>query len=213
MNAVLIGLVLSFFVPSLVPVVSLRAAPSRGCRADTSTSRIVQVRMYSQSRLPEAGLVAMFDTTNRIWLSYGVRIEPGGGADAVVVVVSDAPIRNTPRRTVLGTTLFVKGHATPNISLSLGSAEQLAASMDMTPAFESRPPADRDEILLRMLGVALAHEIGHYLMDTERHSSSGLLQSAISTRDLQGGQLSHLGLTDDQQRLLCDGRPSARRDH
>ena len=156
----------------------------------------------------------MFDTTNRIWLSYGVRIEPGGGADAVVVVVSDTPIRHTPYGpTVLGTTLFVEGHATPNISLSLGSAEQLAASINMAPPFESRPSADRDEILLRMLGVALAHEIGHYLMDTERHSSSGLLQSAISTHDLQGEQLSHLGLTDDQQRRLCDGRQSAPRDN
>jgi hypothetical protein len=212
MNAVLVGLVL--FVPSLVPLLGPHAVPTRGCRTDASPSRVVQVRLYSKSRLPEAGLVAMFDTTNRIWLSYGVRIEPGGGADAVVVVVSDTPIRHTPYGpTVLGTTLFVEGHATPNISLSLGSAEQLAASINMAPPFESRPSADRDEILLRMLGVALAHEIGHYLMDTERHSSSGLLQSAISTHDLQGEQLSHLGLTDDQQRRLCDGRQSAPRDN
>jgi hypothetical protein len=170
--------------------------------------------MCSRSRLPETRLVAMLDTTNRVWLRYGVRIDAANGEDALEVVVSDAPLPDTPTRpTALGSTLFIKGHATANIRLSLGSAEELATATDMTPPFGSRPRADRDVILLRMLGVALAHELGHYVMDTAHHSREGLLQSAISPQDLQGLTLSHLGLTDDQQRLVCLGRPPDRHEN
>jgi hypothetical protein len=105
--------------------------------------------------------------------------------------------------TVLGTTLFVEGHAMGNIRLSLAAAEELADTGDMTPPIRSRPPVDRDGILIRVLGVALAHELGHYLLDTPHHASEGLLQAVLSLRDMMEVKLPHLGLTDEQQQLVC----------
>jgi hypothetical protein len=207
MTALLIGVLLPF-VPLFVPLLGGPAAATRGCRADVTAPRMVGIRVYSRSRLSEASLLALLDTANRVWRPYGVRIVPATDRDAVVVVVSDGTTQNMLiGPAVLGSTLFVEGHAMPNIALSLGAAEGLAATMDLTPSFDSRPAADRDAILLRMLGVALAHEMGHYLMDTARHSREGLLQSAISPHDLQAVELSHLGLTDEQRRLVCLGPP------
>ena len=107
--------------------------------------------------------------------------------------------------------MFVEGHAKGNIRLSLDAAEGLAATANMTPTFSERPLPQRDEVLVRMLGVALAHELGHYLLDTMQHSSGGLLQQILSVRDMQNVDLSHLGLTSDQQQRVClAGSPAGR---
>ncbi len=55
----------------------------------------------------------------------------------------------------------------------------------------------------RVLGVALAHEIGHYLLDTRTHASSGLLRAAIPAAELFEPRLAQLGLGREQASLLC----------
>jgi len=170
--------------------------------------------MYSRSRLNDRDLRTIVMITNRVWLPYGVKLESATGPDSIVVVVSGRSLQQTwfgP--TVLGTTMFVEGHAKGNVQLSLDAAEALAAAANMTPLFSERPLPQRDEMLVRMLGVALAHELGHYLLDTMEHSSAGLLQQVLSVRDMQSVDLSHLGLTDDQQRRVCLPRSPAGRDN
>jgi hypothetical protein len=58
-------------------------------------------------------------------------------------------------------------------------------------------------ILARMLGVALAHEFGHYLLDTTEHSSQGLLRRMLRVSDMQQANPDYLTLTDEQQHQLC----------
>jgi hypothetical protein len=64
-----------------------------------------------------------------------------------------------------------------------------------------------------MMGVALAHELGHYLLDTTHHSTAGLLRESLSVSDLAHPNPAHLRLTDKQQRRICiDGNMSRRPD-
>ena len=101
------------------------------------------------------------------------------------------------------------GHAEPRIHLWLGAAEALASRADVSaPPFRVRSREDRDATLTQMLGVALAHEIGHYLLDTSHHAPNGLLQPVISLRDFEAPDLTHLRLNPDQRRQLCLRRPA-----
>jgi hypothetical protein len=106
--------------------------------------------------------------------------------------------------TVLGTTLFSKGHATPFIRLWLGAAEAVANGSDAEgQPFRMRPREERNSILLAIMGVALAHELAHYLLDTAHHSPGGLLRASLSVRELEHADPARLGLTVQQQRLIC----------
>ena len=156
--------------------------------------------------MDQAGLTALLDVTNRIWLPYGVRIEPVTDVDAVALVVSEGQGASAfaDVRAVLGETLFTRHHATPYIRLWLGAAQ---AAADASPvggiAFSALRREERDAILRRMMGVALAHELAHYLLDTEKHSPRGLLRGALPVRDLQHPDVTRLELSWPQQGRLC----------
>jgi len=167
--------------------------------------RVLPITIYNRSRMREAELDVIVDMADRLWRPYGVTI--ASGAPHGVAVIVDA---GTPRRdqfglppTVLGTTLFSDGHAKPYIHLWVAAAEAVATADSDGRRFSAMPPLQRDAVLLPMLGVALAHELGHYLLDTARHSRDGLLQTALSLRELRDPSPQRLALTGQQQRALC----------
>jgi hypothetical protein len=174
--------------------------------------RVVPVRVFNQSDMPDVGLARLIDVANRIWNPYGISFERGtDDSRGVVVVVGDRanPAAGYRRFTpVLGTTLFSDGHAQPYIHLSPAVAELMAgeiAHVDAGLPFPSRLPAERDRILQQILGTALAHEMAHLLLDTAHHSAAGLLRSGLRLRDAMSGYLAELALTSDQLGRLCDG--------
>jgi len=182
-----------------------RHAPCPGA-AEAVAPRVEVVRVYNQSRLTDASVAAILQSANRLWLPYGVVLEQGTTADAIAVIIRAAPARPDGKtgRMTLGTTLFTEGHATPYIQLSLSAAEQVAADAGTQgDGFLARPGVQRDAVLLRMLGVALAHELGHYLLDFSGHSSDGLLKLSLRARDFEYPDPARLSLTGEQQALLC----------
>ena len=183
------------------------------CCETGGQSRVVQLTLRNHSRMGDADVGDVLAVANRIWTPYRVGVELGTGPGAVTVVLIDgrhlAP--QDVSVSVLGTTLFARGHALPFISLSLAAAEALADDSDLgVIPFRAQSAERRNGILRRMLGVFLAHEIGHYLLDTTRHSPAGLLQAALSTRELAFPQPSHLTLTPAQRRQLCSCIDAAR---
>lgn len=160
--------------------------------------------MYNQSQLSQASLASMLEVANRIWRPYGISIDGGPSADGVTVVVSPSTLPSDPSGAVLGTTLFAEGHATPYVRLWLGAAEIFAgdADADRIP-FNRLPPEQHDAVLAQIMGVALAHELGHYLLDTARHSPRGLLRTRLRLHDVQDLDRADLSLTQEQQRLFC----------
>ena len=53
-----------------------------------------------------------------------------------------------------------------------------------------------------MLGRALAHEIGHYLLRTPGHSKSGLMRAAQTAADLIRDDRGPFRVTEVQRRLV-----------
>jgi hypothetical protein len=96
---------------------------------------------------------------------------------------------------------FIYGWGTPK---RLPAGQKLRAR-----PFLMRSREERNTIVLQMMGVALAHELGHYLLDTTHHSAAGLLRESLSVSDLAYPNPAHLRLTDKQQRRICiDGTMS-----
>ena len=121
----------------------------------------------------------------RIWAQYDVSLvteENGRCAavtpDAVTVTIDlgrDSGLGNEG----LGAIQFASdGTPASAIALNFDAVSRIATSapfMGLHPALW--PAGLRDEIIARALGRALAHEIGHYLLRSPHHASSGLMQA------------------------------------
>ena len=175
------------------------------CGTETAAPRVALLKVYNQSRLTDTDVAGILENAGRLWMPYGVTLASGSGEGAISVVIrTTAPPDDKSGHKTMGTTLFFEGHATPYIQLSLQAAEQVAdAARSGDVSFASRPFQERQAILLRMMGVALAHELGHYLLDTPVHSSQGLLRRALAARDFEYPQSARLSLTGEQQALIC----------
>jgi len=197
----------------IIPLLGCFAAPSRAASPErerisdcaTEAARVVGLKIYNQPDIGATTINRILEMTNRIWNPYGICIEPSTDSDAISVIISGARTGGAIdfRPAVLGDTLFSDGHATPYIHLWPANAEALAASAEIEGRpFASRSRVERDLILVQMLGVVLAHELGHYLLDTNSHSAAGLLRPTLSVSDLAFPKPGHLRLTHEQQRQL-----------
>jgi hypothetical protein len=194
----------------------LLLAPSGGrsiaACTEPSASRVLHVRVYNQTTLTSVGVEWMLEVANRLWSRYGVSLDlnPGAGDLAIVLQSGSSSVLSDSQPMVLGTTLFSEGHATPYIRLSLKHSEAAAEDVQFSgPSFMERSETQRVAILTRILGVALAHELGHYLLDMAGHTRTGLLQKSLKPRDFVEANPAILALTIDQQHRLCPARPAA----
>jgi hypothetical protein len=186
------------------------APPCQDCsECEGAQPRVVGLRIYNQPAISDADVNRILQMANQIWNRYGVTVEPSTRADAVAVIISRRTTAGATdfRPSVLGDTLFSDGHATPYIHLWPANAEALATGSDIGGRpFISRPREERDAILVRMLGVALAHELAHYLLDTTSHAAAGLLRNPIGVNELASADPAHLRLSRQQQQLICRER-------
>jgi len=186
--------------------ISERCQECPECASEGVRPRVVGLRIYNQPDISAAGIERILAIANRIWNPYGVTIEASTREDAITVVLSRSRTASPTsfRPAVLGDTLFSDGHATPYIHLWPANAEALATGAEIEGRpFVSRSRPERDLILVQMLGVALAHELAHYLLDTTSHSTVGLLRGTLGVNDLAFPKPGHLRLTHDQQRRMC----------
>jgi hypothetical protein len=172
---------------------------------------VLPMHLYNQSRLRPQDLDVIARIADEVWRRYRVRVvsaEPAAASLRVTVVARTSPQAGTQGPIVVASTVFVHGHATPTMYLWLGSAERLAARRPGERDFSELPRNLQNLLLSRMLGVSLAHEIGHYLLDSASHSARGLLRATLSTLQMIDPRLKDLGLDDQQVASLCDRVPA-----
>ena len=156
-------------------VALVRADSHTTLRLTFDTARIVNPAVRANA-LKEAA---------RIWKRYDVSLltEDDGqcvlaGAAAVSVTI-DVGHDPASGATGLGAIQFAPdGTPASDIVLNYDAVKRIATSapfMGLHPALW--PAGLREEIVARALGRALAHEIGHYLLRSPHHTSSGLMQA------------------------------------
>jgi hypothetical protein len=192
------------------PAHTAPAVPARSCQ---DTSQPLPVRVSNGTTLNDRHLRIIAGIVEAIWSPYGVRFDWRGRASGGVEVVIDSGTLPPGRGAValpVASIDFVDGMATSRIRVSHGNARVLAARARLNDrSFVTLPPPLQAELIARMLGVAVAHELGHYLLNARSHSVQGLLRPNIPTSQLMDGNPRHLRLTAEQVAVLCQGMKRA----
>jgi len=151
---------------------------------------------------------AMEEVTH-IWAEYGVDIQavnPGEPRrdDAVRLSVVLANLPNTPTAPgMLGSIPFLDDTPEPVIILYPRAITTLVSGVKVSALPDHDWPfLLRDLIEGRVLGRALAHEVGHYLLRSRQHSSLGLMRARQSTFDLVSLDRRHFTLSTVELRRL-----------
>jgi hypothetical protein len=198
-----------------------RAVPALTTAGSTGGDVLVRVRLVTNGHLTASQVKDLCHEVERIWAGYGVRldwrhrrhlIDPLDPGHLAVVLVEG------------------------------GSSRQLASLHPIRTSYSYDPPYDRPDAVIRvsvkrarrlageafrnqlsrhisaerklpvLLGRAVAHEIGHYLLQTREHTARGLMRPVFRSRDVLAGPRK-FGLDDVQvaRLLVLWGRREATR--
>src|SRR5262245_51958177 len=172
----------------------------------------VALTFGSQSTIPPAVAAAAVREAAAIWSEHRVLVDLAAPCasepDEAIVLTVEPGYALAPAaahsRIALGAIAFTEDGA-PD-SLVTVFFERLLRSIKNERlgdvAEERWPPDLRERIIGRALGRVIAHEIGHYLLGTRSHSSSGLMRSVQPFAELFGvPQAGFLLSRGDEQRL------------
>jgi hypothetical protein len=147
---------------------------------------------------------------NQIWAPYGVTLEglaepcktPGDGPMLKVRLRRMENIRpaGIPRGT-LGNIYFVAGRPTPLIDLWADEALRVMGGGHVGFNQGLNDPRVRLE-MGRLLGRSLAHELGHYLLESRIHTEEGLMRRVYEQRDGKAKAPGSFSLDEEQVAAL-----------
>ena len=172
------------------------------CAAPTSLEPL-QVDLDFGATMPSVASRAVAEAA-RIWTRYQVAVRSGSGAAGHIVVrvtIADRAPSTAPDPRAIGAIEFQDGVPAFEIHLYEQRAWELICSVEGT-AVRQWPISYRELMLGRVLGRALAHELGHFLLRSPRHSSDGLMRGLQMIGELMAENPPHLFLTADDLRTL-----------
>jgi hypothetical protein len=196
-----------------MPSVALTSRAARRSAAVATVSRPrLRVDLVLDGAVMPPGLEATaMEEVARIWAPYGVDVRAPDGNhdvgrhDAVRLAVRLAD-RSDGHATAmaLGSIQFLGDLPEPAIVMYPKAIDKLVSGVTLYGRTNRQwPSAFRDFIVGRVLGRALAHEIGHFLLRSRHHSAAGLMQSDLAAPDLVGA---------DRRRFVLSAEEAARLD-
>ncbi len=160
-----------------------------------------------------AALVAEAET---LWARAGVRLVWRNGGDRVVetdralrVLVIPRPASSPSARSdyALGELL---SFGPPN-ALAVVSIDRVQALVNSSHRSSTVPPSLQATRIGIVLGRAVAHEIGHYLLNSRSHTDKGLMRASFDVHELLDRRSGLFELDDDSrawiQQRIAHGMP------
>ena len=194
------AVVLFAALASVTGMPAASAAETNRC----GTSRLATIRaihvgavLVVASPISKTAITAMQAEVERIWSRHGVKlgwlapdhVRPDSGANVDVLLVPDSRecgrVRPTGRKT-LGCFRFRDGDSRPLITIFPQHAQQLAGALSARICGRRCLEGWIERLHGTLLGRALAHEIGHYLLGPE-HSRAGLMRAEFASPGCAGG--------------------------
>ena len=187
-----------FIAPALLLCLPGLLAPPQHVRVDVTVQGVPE---------PPALVAAAIAEAADIWAAYDVDIQMSGANDgapdrAVSLVVTLAPVNRRKETGTLGSIDFSGGTPTPVIKLYPEAASALIAAVASSRRENTWPAAPADRVLARVLGRALAHEVGHFLLRSKSHSTARLMRADLIGSDLMAPGHRGLVLSMDEVRRL-----------
>jgi hypothetical protein len=125
----------------------------------------------------------------------------GEPKDLYVFVEADAEETSDGQPMPMASILFTNGQPTTHITAHAGHVARRLAMLRLSDRrLVDHPGIVRDRILGRVLGRAIAHEVGHFLRGSREHTGAGLMRSSR--------RLEHLVAP---RRAMFEVRPAATR--
>jgi hypothetical protein len=183
------------------------AVVAAGVHARGAEAARVDVRITMASDLPDAARRTLVEEVDAIWREAGVGIrwveghEPDGSTRALRVLVVQRPVGSRHGGDwVVGELLRFDGGAAIAV-VSIARAEQIvhAAAAGTTRV---TPHAVVQRRLGVVLGRAVAHEIGHYLLGDGVHARHGLMRRTFQPREFADLRPRTFALDEHSQRLI-----------
>lgn len=146
--------------------------------------------------------------TNAIWKSAGVTLQwrrDDASREALLDVMigrerGAAHAYDAP----LGWITFESGRPQPHLYLSYANAMTLFESARGVVGLISQMPIlERETFLGRALGRALAHELGHYLLELRTHTTAGLMKANFTAAEFFTADTGHFSITKAQQAIVA----------
>ena len=166
------------------PAAAPAGADPRICVDSRVVGSTISLTFFEQARLASEARKEMMKEAARLWRPAGVNLvwsdgEHGESGHLLVVTSVDGLQMPTGEwRVPIASTLFVAGMPTPLVSVYPFEAERLLSQVRMDDRLiAERPPVLRERLLGRVLGRALAHEVGHYVFRTGAHAQVGLMRA------------------------------------
>jgi hypothetical protein len=162
------------------------------------------------------------DEVDRIWKPYGLtlcwtqRSNPcaGWGVRLTVAVADDLPpsIGRGHLAPVVGRIHFDADGPTTDLALSVQAARGLVTGTTLGDRrLDQWPSSTWSALVPRVLGRALAHEIGHYVLQSRDHARTGLMAASLLPYEATFGPTSWFRLTPDAVTALqCPVDPARR---
>ena len=183
----------------------------RKARADT---HILAVTLVAAAQVPDTVQRVMRVEAARIWQHEGVgvtwnqdatRDHRDTSALRVVFVQAELGLPADDRRYAIAE--FHRAHR--RILVSLSAAERAVTHGLARINGAGWPAEPHDRAWGLVLGRALAHELGHYLLGTAVYSRRGLMRASFPARDLVDPRAANFFLLDDGDAALVSARIDA----
>lgn len=164
------------------------AAAASGPAPSAATELVVDVRLTTAPALSATARANLVREAEAIWRRAGVRLRwvfeanldpPADAALQVLVVKHDSAANDDDRHWQVGQLLVAPADRFVAVA-SIAAAER-ALELATTPL---EPAMLRQRRLGLVLGRAVAHELGHFLLNTSSHGRSGLMRACIGADEM-----------------------------
>jgi hypothetical protein len=180
------------------------------------------VRVVAAHDISPTLVAALLDETSAIWRRTGITFiwqhddhdlfrtamstDTPSPPPMLRIVIGHTARQSIDGRTPLGWIMFDDA-TTPEQEIEISYANAvtlLEASRGVVGVAATMPRLERETLLARAMGRALAHELGHYLSASKAHADSGLMKAVQSAFELFVADRSRFGLgAAEQTRIVA----------
>ena len=190
----------------LVVMGAVTGAPDGTVLHAAATSTELHLRLSAVDSLPVASKLALIAEANAIWNHAHIRLHwLGGGAASHGQTLRVLVMRHTVAATgeepwAVAELLRFEGSQAIAVA-SIAGAERVIYQTQRRDLFERS--ALHEYRLGLVLGRAVAHEIGHYLLQTNDHTSAGLMRATIAAHEFADPRAVSFRLDDEARARLA----------
>jgi hypothetical protein len=183
-------------------------------QAIPGTARVpthILLQIVSATPAPNPALERMIDEAAAIWTPYRVVVSPVFEAVRsddregrwITLVVRAQPANRIDGRQprghrALASLVFVDNTPGDVMYVSLDTALRMVRDARLGRG----APEVEERFAAQLLGRAVAHELGHFLLASKRHASEGLMRASFEAIDLMSNDRARFRLTTEQEAAI-----------